>query len=119
MRRKPGTLIPIEVSILAAAVDLRAAGEAEFHGYRLAGAIREREQAKLLTSHGTLYKALERLRNQGLLRSHWEDHAIAEDAGRPRRRLYTVTAAGIAALDAHRAAESATNDAPEAGLQPA
>ncbi|MDA0353423.1 MAG: helix-turn-helix transcriptional regulator [Chloroflexi bacterium] len=120
MRRKPGTLLPIEFNILAAGLELRASGTAEFHGYRAAHVIREQEAARMLTSHGTLYKALERLRTQGMLTSRWEDPAIAAEAGRPRRRLYTVTAAGIAAVEAARsasAAQSATRD--PSGLQPA
>ena len=41
----------------------------------------------------------------GLLESRWEDAAIAEAEGRPRRRLYRVTGLGEAALaDARRAA---------------
>lgn len=119
MRRKPGTLLPIELGILAAAVDLRSSGEAEFHGYRLASAIKEREAARLLTSHGTLYKALERLRTQGLLTSRWEDPSIAEEAGRPRRRLYTVTAQGITALDTAQAAIEERERADQTGWQPA
>lgn len=119
MRRKPGTLLPIEVNILVAGVELRSAGTAEFHGYRVAGVIREQEQARLLTSHGTLYKALERLRERGLLTSRWEDPAIAADEGRPRRRLYTVTAAGVSALEAVPAEARMQGGASSAGWQPA
>jgi len=119
MRRKPGTLLPIEIGILATGVELRSHGEAEFHGYLIAQAIREREEARLLTSHGTLYKALERLRTRGLLTSRWEDPAIAAAAGRPRRRLYTVTAAGASALEAARAGKAVPGDATSPGWQPA
>ena len=59
VRRKPGTLLPIEISILVAGMELRTQGESEFHGYGAAQIIRQRELARLLTSHGTLYKALE------------------------------------------------------------
>lgn len=118
MRRKPGTLLPIEISILATAMDLRSRGERDFHGYRIAHAIREHDEARMLTSHGTLYKALERLRKQGLLTSLWEDPAIAAEAGRPRRRLYTVTAAGASALERARANEE-QSESGNAGLQPA
>jgi PadR family transcriptional regulator, regulatory protein PadR len=98
MRRKPGTLLPIEISILEAALDLRAAGEPEFHGFYIAGRIREREQARRLTAHGTLYKALERMERAGLLESSWEDPEAAAAERRPRRRLYAVTGAGERAL---------------------
>lgn len=43
---------------------------------------------------GTLYPALIRLEGHGLVRSLWEDiDPVA--AGRPRRRLYRLTAEGI------------------------
>jgi DNA-binding PadR family transcriptional regulator len=64
----------------------------------------EREAARRLTAHGTLYKALERLERAGLLTSTWEDPAVAADQGRPRRRLYQVTALGERALAQARAA---------------
>ena len=98
MRRKVGSLIPIEVSILQEALELRAQGTPEFHGFLIARELKEREDAKLLTAYGTLYRALDRLRKAGLLESEWEDPAIAEVEGRPRRRLYRITAMGQAAL---------------------
>ena len=63
-------------------------------------------EGSTLTAHGTLYKALGRLEKAGLLESEWEDAAAAEDEGRPRRRLYSVTGAGALALAAHRAETS-------------
>ncbi len=47
---------------------------------------------------GTVYPALRRLDKAGLLRSGWEDGEKARAAGRPRRRTYTLTAAGRKAL---------------------
>jgi DNA-binding PadR family transcriptional regulator len=47
---------------------------------------------------GTVYPALRRLERAGLLRSRWEAASTALDDGRPRRRLYQLTAAGEAAL---------------------
>lgn len=44
---------------------------------------------------GTLYPALIRLEGHGLVRSFWEDIDPVK-AGRPRRRLYRLTADGIA-----------------------
>ena len=98
MRRKADALLPLEVSILEAGVELRRDGVAEFHGFLIAKAIREREDARLLTAHGTLYKALDRMERAGLLASHWEDPLIAAASNRPRRRLYQVTVVGEAAL---------------------
>ncbi len=98
MRRKPGTLVPLEVSILSAAVALLFGGEPEFHGYAVARELKDREEARRLTAHGTLYRALERLQNAGLLQSRLEDPEVAAAEQRPRRRLYQVTAAGELAL---------------------
>ena len=93
MRRKPGALIPIELSILAAAVELRSRGDEEFHGFRIAKEIKGAKDARLLTGHGTLYRALGRLEKQGYLSSRWEDPLAAAEEGRPRRKLYKLTGA--------------------------
>src|SRR3990172_7732739 len=98
MRRKPGTLLPLEISILEAAVDLRTRGDDEFHGFAVAKEIKEREDSRTLTAHGTLYKALERMERAGLLESRWEDPEVAAAERRPRRRLYRVTGLGEQAL---------------------
>jgi DNA-binding PadR family transcriptional regulator len=100
MRRKAGTLLPLEASILIAGLEL-----GEFHGYSLARTIREHASARRLTAHGTLYKALGRMETAGLLASRWEDADLASAEGRPRRRLYAVTGAGARAVAAWRAAE--------------
>ena len=88
----------LEASILHAGIDLRLRGLDSFHGFLIAREIKEREDARLLTAHGTLYKALDRLQRSGFLESEWEDPLVAANSGRPRRRLYRVTAAGEAAL---------------------
>jgi DNA-binding PadR family transcriptional regulator len=91
--RKPGTLLPIEADILETALSMHRADETVFHGFGLAQALRERRESRSLTAHGTLYKALGRLEELGLLASRWEDAAAVE--GRPRRRLYELTGRGI------------------------
>lgn len=118
MRRKPGTLLPIEIAILRAALDLATRGAEEFHGYLVASEIREREQARLLTAHGTLYKALDRMRRGGLLSDRWEDPERAAAAARPRRRLYRVTAAGVAALARAQPLDDAPPRPAREGWQP-
>jgi DNA-binding PadR family transcriptional regulator len=45
-----------------------------------------------------LYKALDRMRTAGLLTAEWEDADTAAREGRPRRRIYAITAAGAVAL---------------------
>lgn len=98
VRRKEGAILPIEESVLAAALALRRAGQAEFHGFAIAREIQDRQGARRLTAHGTLYKALSRMEAAGLLSSRWEDPTAAAEADRPRRRLYKVTGVGEAAL---------------------
>jgi len=66
--------------------------------------MREQGGSRALTGHGTLYKALGRLEEFGLLTSDWEAAEAAE--GRPRRRLYELTGQGV------RVAEQARADAP-------
>ncbi|MGD9932865.1 MAG: PadR family transcriptional regulator [Dehalococcoidia bacterium] len=113
MRRKPGALLPLEISILGAAMELARVGTREFHGYLLAGVLREREGARMLTAHGTLYKALDRMGKAGLLESRWEDPEDAAREERPRRRLYHITGAGERALAVSAAAQTGI-----AGLRP-
>ncbi len=117
MKRKAGTLLDIEVSILAAAAGLEARGLPECHGYLLAREMRERSDARRLVAHGTLYKALDRLEASGLLDSVWEDPHDAALEARPRRRLYRLTPAGHTAFAAsiQRAAPSVLSPAPSAG----
>jgi PadR family transcriptional regulator PadR len=99
MRRREGVLVPLEVAILGAGLSVRSTGEPEFHGFQLARDLRDRDGARGLTAHGTLYKALDRMERAGLLQSRWEDPDVAAEQGRPRRRLYRVTAAGQRAFD--------------------
>ena len=115
-RRKPGTLLPLEAEILEVALSMRRSGHATFHGFGLAHAMREQGASRSLTAHGTLYKALGRLEEFGLLSSRWEDAAAAE--GRPRRRLYELTGQG--ARVAERAlADEATGLPPRVASEPA
>jgi len=99
-RRKPGTLLSLETEILEAALSLQRSGQATFHGFGLAQAMREQSGSRALTSHGTLYKALGRLEEFGLLTSRWEDAVAVE--GRPRRRLYELTGQGARSAEQAR-----------------
>lgn len=102
MRRRPGSLLPLEAAILDAALRLHRSGEDRFHGFGIAKVIADGNETGALTSHGTLYKALGRLEAAGLLTSDWEDADLATEQGRPRRRLYRVTGATAVALAEHR-----------------
>jgi len=116
MRRKPGTLLPLEVDILEAGLELRRTGGTRFHGFQLAKQIADHAGPRPLTAHGTLYKALQRLEEAGLLESQWEDPNIAAAEGRPRRRLYEVSGAGERALAAWQANHRQASTRP--GLEP-
>jgi DNA-binding PadR family transcriptional regulator len=47
---------------------------------------------------GTVYPALGRLEQDGLLKSAWENEQDAHAEGRPARRYYKLTAPGVKAL---------------------
>src|SRR5215218_1705343 len=117
-RRKPGTLLPLEAEILSAGLSLRRGGEVTFHGFALAHTLREQSSSsKALTGHGTLYKALGRLEEFGLLASRWEDAEAAE--GRPRRRLYELTGQGVEAATQSAGRPIATVPSPRIASRPA
>jgi DNA-binding PadR family transcriptional regulator len=97
VRRKPGALIPLELAICSAAAGLLRQGIDEFHGYELAKLLAADAERRMLTAYGTLYRALGRLEEMGLLQSRREDPEIAARENRPGRRLYTLTPAGEAA----------------------
>ncbi len=106
--RKRGTLLPLERAILDQAVQQGAAG---VYGFALAQALDSGGDGRGLVAHGTLYKALDRLRREGYLDAEWEDAATASAEGRPRRRHYRVTAAGVRALRAAASPVTRTGEA--------
>jgi PadR family transcriptional regulator PadR len=118
-RRKPGTLLPLETEILEVALSMLRSGQATFHGFGLAQTMREHSGSRALTGHGTLYKALSRLEEFGLLTSRWEDTAAAE--GRPRRRLYELTRQGAHVAEQAHAdnADQAVGRSPRVASEPA
>ena len=104
-RRKPGTLLPLETEILELTLAMLRSGQETFHGFGLAQTMREQTSSRSLTAHGTLYKALGRLEEFGLVKSRWEDAATVE--GRPRRRLYELTSQGTNVAERALADEAA------------
>jgi len=48
---------------------------------------------------GTVYPALSRLQRDGFVTSSWEPVGVARAEGRPPRRYYTVTDAGLKTLN--------------------
>jgi PadR family transcriptional regulator len=85
--RLKGNLDLLLLSVLAA-------GPA--HGYAIISALRERSEGTFDLPEGTIYPALHRLEEAGLLASTW-----AQAEGR-RRRVYGLTDEGAAALAAQR-----------------
>ena len=67
------------------------------HGYRIAQSIKERSEGVLNFKEGTLYPALHKLENEGLVDSYEE-----VENGRPRR-YYRITKSGRAVLAKNRA----------------
>lgn len=94
MRRKTGSLVPLELDILETAIALAGRGIPEVHGFVLARELQDQREARRLTGYGTLYRALERLERMGYLERRWEDPHVAAQDGRPRRRFYRVTIVG-------------------------
>jgi PadR family transcriptional regulator, regulatory protein PadR len=85
--RLKGNLDLLLLSVLAA-------GPA--HGYAIIAALRDRSEGTFDLPEGTIYPALHRLEEAGLLGSSW-----ADTQGR-RRRVYGLTDKGAAALAAAR-----------------
>jgi transcriptional regulator len=62
------------------------------HGYAVIESLRQRSRGLFDLPEGTVYPALHRLEDQGLLQSRW-----SEDSGR-RKRIYQLTPKGRQAL---------------------
>ena len=115
-RRKAGTLLPLEIEILEVALSMLQAGRPTFHGFGVAQTMRAERSGRSLTAHGTLYKALGRLEELGLLTSDWEQGDAVE--GRPRRRMYRLTGTGVRAAEDARAQVSGA-PTPAIAVEPA
>jgi PadR family transcriptional regulator, regulatory protein PadR len=76
---------------------LEALARGPSHGYRIAGCIKERSQGVLDFKEGTLYPALHKLENEGLVESY-----DGVENGR-ERRYYRITPSGRRALAKDRA----------------
>ncbi len=73
---------------------LAAVGAGPAHGYAIVEQLRDRSGGTFDLAEGTVYPALHRLEQTGLLRSRW-----STAAGR-RRRVYELTSRGRSALEA-------------------
>jgi transcriptional regulator len=91
----------LDMIVLAA---LAAAGSA--HGYAVIEEIKQRSGGAFDLPEGTIYPALHRLEQAGLLNSRW----TTADNGR-RRRVYSLTRTGTRALAERRAVWKQFSDA--------
>ncbi len=91
----------LDMIVLAA---LAAAGSA--HGYAIIEEIKRRSGGAFDLPEGTIYPALHRLEQGGLLKSNW----MTADSGR-RRRVYSLTKTGTRALVERRAVWRQFSDA--------
>src|ERR1700743_2190928 len=103
MRGMEGEMLKghLDMIVLAA---LSAAGPA--HGYAVIEEIKRRSGGAFDLPEGTIYPALHRLEQGGLLKSSW----MTADSGR-RRRVYTLTGTGTHALVERRAIWKQFSDA--------
>jgi len=99
MRRKPGELIPFESELIEAATKLKQLGIEEFYGFQISQHIEDTrlnrlpkpsklQKLRAIVGYGTLYRALGRLQEMGILASRWEELPTGEN--RPRRRYYRL-----------------------------
>jgi DNA-binding PadR family transcriptional regulator len=90
---KSAELGPIELHVLIAL------GAGPAHGYAVGKELEQRSAGRLKPTTGTLYQALRRLTDAGLIRS-----VAAPDAVDSRRKYFELTAAGrkAVALEAKR-----------------
>ena len=86
MRRREGTLIPLEISILSAGLGLRNAGEPDFHGFQLAKELRDQDRGS------TTHRPRDPL--QGA-RSHGAGGPVAEPLGEPGRSPQNTVGPGV------------------------
>lgn len=80
-----GTTPALILSVLA---------DGPLHGYGLAKEIERRSRGFFTGSWGSLYPALQRLEQEGLIEGSWEPYP---PQGRRRRRVYRLTAKGSGA----------------------
>jgi len=90
MRRKSGTLVPLEESLLRVARNFADDGRPRFYAYEIKNhiAIGVSRDGRRGTATGTLYRALARLVKWGYLVSAWE--TLPSGESRPRRRYYAL-----------------------------
>ncbi len=66
------------------------------HGYAVIGSLRDRSSGHFDLAEGSVYPALHGLESRGLVESEWEP------VNGRRRRIYSITDAGVGALQAQQ-----------------
>ena len=82
------------------------------HGYAVISALRERSSGVIDLQEGSVYPALHRLEDHGLLASNWEP------VGGRRRRIYHLTERGTEALESERGEWERLADAIDSIVRP-
>jgi PadR family transcriptional regulator PadR len=77
---------------------LRVVAFGPIHGYAIAQRIQQMSREVLLVQQGSLYPALHRLENKGLLAAEWKDSETGREA-----KFYRLTAQGRAQLKSETA----------------
>jgi len=84
------------------------------HGYGIAQHLHRMSREVLQVEEGSLYPALQRMRQKGWIRAEWR-----QTPNKQRARYYTVTAAGRRRLDAEQAGFAALMGAIGLVMRPA
>jgi PadR family transcriptional regulator, regulatory protein PadR len=90
-------MTPTKADLLQGTLDmlvLRAVADESLHGYGLAQRLRLTSGGRILVPQGSLYPALHRLEQQGLIRAEWRKNETGRDA-----KFYSLTRAGRAQLE--------------------
>ena len=94
VKRRRGSVTKLEGELVFLAFRRARRGEPEFHGFDVLPELGEISGRPEPYARSSVYRALERLEEMGLLSSRWEDAEEARTLRRPRRRLYRVTEFG-------------------------
>ena len=87
-------LTPVALEILMALIGENDEHVEERHGYAILQHVEQRVGTALPLRTGTLYRALARLMDDGLIEQVTREVGADRDAGDPRRRYYRITALG-------------------------
>jgi PadR family transcriptional regulator PadR len=85
-------MAPTKADLLQGTLDmlvLRAVADESLHGYGLLQRLRLTSGGRILVPQGSLYPALHRLENQGMLKAEWKTTASGREA-----KIYSITARG-------------------------